>query len=622
MTAQRIPTFDLWQPGFGGATVTVYVAGTATLADLFTDEALSVAASNPQTLVSDANGAGKFNAPLYTGQSFVMNVSGTQTGIMRPPLYSLSGADASLAQVTRTSGSAATLKSVLDRAVHVEDFGTFLDASDPDASSTTNNTTLTSAIGIAAANGGGYVVIPPGTFTITSVTLAAGVVLLGSGRGVTTLQSETASEVVTLSGDRAGLERITLDGVSLQTGSVGVYAKAVDEIHFVDAEIKRFDTDLHLKGGRRNNWIDLYLDNANTCAKLHGDTDAGGGADGDQFRNNRWTGGKVSQGLTVGVDLSYEDAKCWHNAIHNVGFEDNTGTALVINGARHTNLADCWFSGNTNNLTVQDDDDTDNSDVNTVVGLFIDGMAVENGTISFTGKCQDVVLEGPQLEGTVTITLTQPDNAIIVRDGIEGDSVTISGDGTKWTRWRRTLKGTSAGRTTDGTATTAWSMELAPGQGGVIDIRVAGAQRNGVNTAQYHRNAKVQRPGSTLGYDGQTANFTVGETITGSTSGATALIQADSDSGATGTLTLSNISGTFEDNETITDESGGEAIVNGTISDQTAVVESASTIGTDHEDVSGWGVAVNANGGEVRVQVTGASSTTIDWVVEADALLT
>ena len=67
MPAQRISEFDLWQPGYAGAVVRVYIAGTTTLASIYTDEALSVAASNPQTLSSTTiNGDtyGKFAAPL------------------------------------------------------------------------------------------------------------------------------------------------------------------------------------------------------------------------------------------------------------------------------------------------------------------------------------------------------------------------------------------------------------------------------------------------------------------------------------------------------------------------------------------------------------------------------
>ena len=70
----------------------------------------------------------------------------------------------------------------------------------------------------------------------------------------------------------------------------------------------------------------------------------------------------------------------------------------------------------------------------------------------------------------------------------------------------------------------------------------------------------------TLAYDAQSANFTAGKQLTGGTSEATATIMKDTDAGSTGTLTLSNVSGTFQDNETITDDnsSPGSATVNGT----------------------------------------------------------
>lgn len=71
-------------------------------------------------------------------------------------------------------------------------------------------------------------------------------------------------------------------------------------------------------------------------------------------------------------------------------------------------------------------------------------------------------------------------------------------------------------------------------------------------------------PLNTVPYDGQTGNFTVGLTVTGATSGATGIVTADVDAGATGTLTLSNITGQFQDNETITDTSTGSATVNRT----------------------------------------------------------
>ncbi|NOZ68019.1 MAG: hypothetical protein GXP46_01920 [Deferribacteres bacterium] len=62
--------------------------------------------------------------------------------------------------------------------------------------------------------------------------------------------------------------------------------------------------------------------------------------------------------------------------------------------------------------------------------------------------------------------------------------------------------------------------------------------------------------GQELAYDGQSADFVVGETVTGSASGATGVIVYDDDQGTSGTLILQNVQGTFVDNETITSTSG------------------------------------------------------------------
>lgn len=67
---------------------------------------------------------------------------------------------------------------------------------------------------------------------------------------------------------------------------------------------------------------------------------------------------------------------------------------------------------------------------------------------------------------------------------------------------------------------------------------------------------------ATMTYKSQTGNFTVGDVITGGTSAATAVILSDVDGGATGTLTLNTITGTFTANETITDQHTGSAAVN------------------------------------------------------------
>lgn len=69
----------------------------------------------------------------------------------------------------------------------------------------------------------------------------------------------------------------------------------------------------------------------------------------------------------------------------------------------------------------------------------------------------------------------------------------------------------------------------------------------------------------TLAYDNEVAAFTEGYVLTGGTSGATARITHIQDDGTSGTLYLGEVSGTFADNEVITDTSTGSALVNGTL---------------------------------------------------------
>jgi hypothetical protein len=68
----------------------------------------------------------------------------------------------------------------------------------------------------------------------------------------------------------------------------------------------------------------------------------------------------------------------------------------------------------------------------------------------------------------------------------------------------------------------------------------------------------------TLGYDALVTPFTVGQTLTGVTSGATGLIDdVRTLTGTTGNIDLINIVGTFQNNEVITDGLGGHADANG-----------------------------------------------------------
>lgn len=117
-----------------------------------------------------------------------------------------------------------------------------------------------------------------------------------------------------------------------------------------------------------------------------------------------------------------------------------------------------------------------------------------------------------------------------------------------------------------------------------------------------------------LDYDGQTANFTVGNTLRGATSGATAIIVNDSDSGTTGTLILANVKGIFINNETIseTDATGtpGSATANGgssrKISWQYGNKENIQVDPQNGSDIIGVGTVGGVEGIEIFFKTNGA----------------
>jgi len=77
--------------------------------------------------------------------------------------------------------------------------------------------------------------------------------------------------------------------------------------------------------------------------------------------------------------------------------------------------------------------------------------------------------------------------------------------------------------------------------------------------------AITDEPVNRLNYDAETVTFVVGGTLTGGTSGATAVITRVVDNGTTGHLLLGTITGTFQDNEIITGSLGGSATADGTV---------------------------------------------------------
>lgn len=612
----RVAEFDVWRQGYAGAAVQVLKAGTTTLADLYSDPGLTIAVSNPQilaTLNQDGVTYGKFTTPIYVAEAYSLLIDDTdQTGVQRLGLVSVAGEDVSGAVVRSTRGSYdRTLADWLDDDINASGYGAL------GTSATVNTATLTAAIAAASGQSGGVVLVPRGNFIITSLTLPAGVVLRGRGRGVTTLRSTEADAVVTLEGDRAGLSNLTLDGVNSVAGSIGVYAVGIDGSVLDGVTIKRFNTGIEFRGGRRQAWFSLDLDSNIIGAELRGDADVSADSLGDQFRELVWIGGKVSSSTSYGVRLVFEDQLVADNQIMGVEFSGNV-VGLQVLGARQTGLSACRFDTNTSHLVVGDDTDITMVASNTVDGLRFDGGSFLTGGIVVSGTAQNIVLTGTDLND-VDWVMTNPSYPVSLVDCREDTSCTYSGTAGRLFRSGSNRRGvTSDLVTTNNTATVLWETTLGHGEYLRVEAKVIARRKNGRARSSWDLAVGAFRPGATLAYDGQTANFTVGTVLIGTTSSAYATIIADSDSGATGTLTLRDVNGTFQDNEEITDDTG-VAFVNGTLTGSSAQVWGSSVTNLTTAQIGsgtiGYGTQT-ANYG-VGKTLTGATSGATAYI-EAD----
>lgn len=134
-----------------------------------------------------------------------------------------------------------------------------------------------------------------------------------------------------------------------------------------------------------------------------------------------------------------------------------------------------------------------------------------------------------------------------------------------------------------------------------------------------------------LAYDGQSANFTVGEIVRGASTGAYGTVLADTDGGTSGTLLLGNVKGTFLDNEVLTGTVTGVAVANGTLTDNSDwYQETASSVsgGTSSDsviehafDATGkFRIAVPINDRHVKISSKGTGTVT-GSLMKVDALV-
>jgi len=616
----RIADFDTWRPGYGGASVLVVRAGTTEHAPIFADPGLTTPLPNPQVLLTftDENGAayGKWRQPVYTYVAFFMTIDETApTGVQRQPLYEFAGQDISEAIAASERGARTrTIATILDDLIFAEAFGSLADINGAQA----NAAVLNAAIGAAAAQGGGDVILPAGRIIFTNVTLPQGVVLRGQGRGATTLTSTFGGAAVTLGGDGAGLALLTLDGINLATGSIGVSSVGIFSPAFDDVLIKRFEAGIIMRGLSAAHWRGLTVSNCVRGVDLRGDTDPSGTGDGGVVRGVRWEGGGVNLCTTAGFQATFFDALTENITLVGVEIIDNLGDGIALNGVRNFQVLgpSLLRSGEgIRVLKVQDDANLSQRANNTTDHVTIEGTIIDGGALLFNGTCASVVLKRCDLRG-VSTDLSVPEEPILFIDCIEDADCTVTGDTTKLVRVFATDDQTTIGNTTDNVPTVAWSVTLEPGQFGFYNAEVVAQQQDGIKGGFFWVASGAYRAGADLDFNLQTDNFTAGATVSGGTSGATARIMAVTQAAGSGTLTLGDISGTFVTGEVLTDDEGGNARADGTISTVDAALDGAGSVDMRTPALIN-GAAYDAywaiSGAKMRLMVVGEASEFVQW---------
>lgn len=247
----------------------------------------------------------------------------------------------------------------------------------------------------------------------------------------------------------------------------------------------------------------------------------------------------------------------WHNAYYaRTGGSGTSGqTTFTVTDATGVEVGDYVFgtgiSGYTKVTDVTSNTITvDNANTATVSGtirfahLRTDGPTVTNAGIKLKLKITTMTANATAIS-SLTIYTDTDDTSRALQYTLDLASVTINNPvlGSRYEIYNLTTSAQLASGTIGADPTTVGVLASA---GDTLRIR-------------------LRRSKGVLLYASQTANFGVGNILTGNTSGASALIGSDTDNGSIGTLTLENIVGIFEDGEIITDDMGGSATANGTV---------------------------------------------------------
>lgn len=188
----------------------------------------------------------------------------------------------------------------------------------------------------------------------------------------------------------------------------------------------------------------------------------------------------------------------------------------------------------------------------TFLDIFLDGAIIGEGASGSVGTAADYITMATQARiGPITTAQAAAGIVVDLRVAVSADTLTINATTTP-TKYSAVLEAKELSITGISTPSTIPHLLLwLKADDGVT-----------YNKTTNEVTAWADKSGSkTLAYNAQTGNFAAGLLLTGGTSAATAYIHNDTDAGATGTLLLTDVRGTFVAGEVITDSSTGSATV-------------------------------------------------------------
>ena len=302
-------------------------------------------ASFGYTLIVHLNGAGRQGDVTFTppANGTTLNVAqitpAPLPAVVTPTAVTQAGLDGSVAALVNDGASGAGVALVAkfarkDSALYnVKGYGAVGDGTTDDTAAIQSALTAAGA-STTPGNIGATVLLPPGTYKVTGLTVPAEVVLTGTGLRGSRIKALGAVTAVTMN-TRSSLINVGLIGDST-AGGIGVsFAATSSHSTLSDVFISAFDKGVYVENTYINALTRVTIQSCTTGLHCHG----------SQVNALYMTGGEI-QGCTTGVSCTTTTST--DVVFHGVTIEGNSGVGIAHAGSTWGwTIRDCYFEANT-----------------------------------------------------------------------------------------------------------------------------------------------------------------------------------------------------------------------------------------------------------------------------------